>query len=67
MKKSVRASAIEWLSLTSSLKKYMEITSSDFRKRIIEVGGINLDNVHWRASAHRVAAEILIDKINQSK
>ena len=37
------------------------------QKRIIEVGGINLDNVHWRASAHRVAAEILIDKINQSK
>ena len=37
------------------------------QEAVIEVGGINVDNVHWRASGHRVAAEMLIDKINQSK
>ena len=36
------------------------------QEKVLQVDGLNADNVHWRANGHRVAADMLIDRINQS-
>jgi hypothetical protein len=33
--------------------------------KVLELDGLNADSVHWRSSGHRLAADMLIDKINQ--
>jgi hypothetical protein len=33
------------------------------QEKVLQVGGLNADNVHWRANGHRVAADILINRI----
>src|SRR5262249_8375467 len=36
------------------------------QEKVLQIDGLNADNVHWRANGHRVATDILIDRINQS-
>jgi hypothetical protein len=37
-----------------------------FQDRIVEVGGFNVDNVHWLVSAHKALLDILLGKLKDS-